>query len=81
MIKKNKIVIQSEKVGDSFISYIYLQDFKKKSLQSNQQMIIDGKEVKGGEDFKGDLVVDLDKDGKIIGIEIRGNIVPDDLLN
>ena len=42
-------------------------------------MIIDGKTVEGGEGFKGEIIVDLGKDGKIVGIEILGDVIPDEL--
>ena len=66
---------------DSNLYYIHLKGSVEELLpgQSYQQMIIDGKTVEGGEGFKGEIIVDLGKDGKIVGIEILGDVIPDEL--
>ncbi len=80
MIKKNNIEIESENTGSSWVSYIHLQNTDTYPPQATQQMVIDGNTVRGGQDFKGDIVVDIDQAGKIIGIEIRGDVIPERLL-
>jgi len=83
MIEK-KIIFQytaDESGGKMDASYIHLKESLRNVTpgESVQQMIVDGKTIEGGENFRGELIVDLDKKGNIIGIEILGNVIPDSL--
>lgn len=48
-------------------------------IKIHKQMIIDSDGVQGNENFKGDLIVDLDINGKIVSIEIIGDVIPNKL--
>lgn len=74
MIEK-KIIFQSSKDEGTDSYYIYLKESLKDSKvgESVKQIVIDN------ESLKGELIIDLDAQGKVIGIEILGDIVPDKL--
>jgi uncharacterized protein YuzE len=80
MIQK-KIIFTTESVDGTRMSYVYLKDSLEDSAlnESKQQMIISKGNIEGGDTFKGELVIDLDKNGNILGIEILGDIIPDNL--
>ena len=40
---------------------------------------IDNKSVEGLQNFHGEIILDLDENGRIVGIELLGNIIPDNL--
>ena len=82
MITK-KIIFTCEETEKGKTSYCYVflrEDIKAgKPGESVRQIVFDGYPTKEKKDFKGELIVDLDKDGKIIGIEIIGDLIPDHL--
>lgn len=62
-------------------SYIYLKENKNHLEQgeSVKQIVIDITTLPGGEDIKGDLVLDINANNRICGIEILGDVIPDEL--
>jgi len=69
MEKEIKISIDDK---EPKIAYINLG--KESGVRS---ILIDPQE--NGEEFVGEIVLDLDQQGKIVGIEIIGDVLPDDL--
>ena len=61
--------------GDPGEGYITFNPDAKSS--SRLKIAADG--IDGLEQFKGELVVDLNAEGKIVGIEILGDVIPDNL--
>lgn len=43
------------------------------------QIRFDSYKIEGNENFKGEVIIDLNEKGEIIGIEILGNVIPDNL--
>lgn len=79
MIEK-KIIFQytEDKNGKMDASYITLAESLKDLSpgESAQQIIVDNKSVQGNENFRGELIVDIDKEGRVVGIEILGDVIP-----
>lgn len=69
--------------GQPPISCIYLKDSLKKLKvgESVKQISISKYRTENMEDFPGEIILDLDKDGKIISIEIIGDVIPKELIN
>lgn len=74
-----KIVFTHENNSSMPVSYICLkesfEDLKPTEITSDIKIDSDG--IEGNENFKGEIIIDLDKDGKIVGIEILGDVIPD----
>lgn len=52
-----------------------------KAEEAKFQMTVDGQHVQGGDKFKGELIIDMDKDGRIVSIEILGDVIPKSLTH
>ena len=71
----NKKLDFSYEPGDPGEGYVTLDS----STPSSSRVKIAADGVDGLEQFKGELIVDLNAEGKIVGIEILGNVIPDRL--
>jgi len=82
MIEK-KIIFQytEDKNGKMDASYITLAESLEDSSthEAAHQILVDDKGVQGNENFRGELIVDIDKEGRVIGIEILGDVIPQPL--
>ena len=75
---EKQIKFTHEKSGVD-LSYIALKDIGEGEAVS--QIRLDGEtvELSGLDSFEGEIVIDLDKSGKILGFEIIGDVIPDSL--
>lgn len=71
---KKSILFHNSKDEGIDAAYIYLVN--PADLKSNSQMTIDKHGVGNAENFKGEVVLDLDSEGRILGIEILGDVLP-----
>lgn len=78
MIEK-KIIFTTDNTSPR-TSYIHLKESLSESRESEsvEQIVIDSKykNIQGGDNFKGEIIIDIDKDGNIVGIEILGDVIP-----
>lgn len=47
--------------------------------KSQTQIVLDKDGVRGNENFRGEIVIDLNAEGKVVGIEILGDVLPEQL--
>ena len=59
--------------GDPGEGYITLEP----NAKSKTQIVLDDESVQGNSGFRGELIIDLNEEGKIVGIEILGDVIPD----
>jgi len=81
-MKEKKIIFQFDEQGNT--SYIHLKEAinNLKPGESKKQLIYDGYDSEEVKKFGIELIIDIDKSGKIIGIEIIGeDRIPDSLKN
>lgn len=82
-MKEKKIIFHYTKDEEDKMdtSYVYLRESLKnqEAGKSVQQIIIDDKGIEGNKGLRGEIIVDLDSEGCVIGIELLGDIIPDDL--
>ena len=62
--------------------YVYLRKDLKSGQpgESKKQVIITSNGIENGEHLKAELIVDLDENGRIVGVEILGDTVIPDYL-
>lgn len=78
-MKEKKIILQISK--DSDASYIYLRESLTdlKPGEAKRQIIIDGFDADEEKKFRAEIILDIDEKGKLFGIEILGDVLPDNL--
>lgn len=79
--QEKKIILTFNDKGDT--AYIHLKEslMDMKIGESKKQVVYDGFDSEEAKNFKVELILDVNENGKIIGIEILTNrdIIPDEL--
>ena len=71
----NRKLDYTYQVGDPGEGYIKLNPDR----TPRSQVKIDNKSAEGLDNFRGEIILDLDENGRIVGIELLGDIIPDNL--
>lgn len=72
MEKKLNFTYEPGEPGEAYISL-------DPAGKSKTQIVLDNDGVQGNENFRGEIIIDLNAEGKIVGIEILGDVLPEQL--